>query len=186
MYGPQGSYYGEPAAPQAAYSPQPVYPGYGPQAAPPGYYAPPQAYYGQPPYGQAPIGYYPPVYTQPVANHTFSSIASVLWTLCLLRNIGMLVVAVAGAAFISAFGMPFGGLVVLLVILPLLGIIGCALGIASDSSRHGHAMGTVGGVLAIVGSSFPGLLFGFGVIGVTLAVLGLAMHLAAKKEFQTA
>jgi hypothetical protein len=154
--------------------PQPPYP------PPPGY---PQTYAAQPyypqPYPGQPYGYFAPAPPQE-PDHTSSTFAGVMWILCLVRNLIMLPVIVAGGFFLAFFTFGLGAVI---IVFPVLGIVGSVLAMASDFGRKNHALGTVGGVLALAGSSFPGLLFGFGVIGFVLALVGLILHVVGKKEF---
>lgn len=163
----------------AAYA-QPAY------AQPPGPYPqapyPPQ-YYPPPYYAQAP-GYYMPVYSQPPSDSSTALVAGIMWLLCIVRDtvflIGFLLI---GSALPFFFPFGFGGALFVFALFPVLGIVGSAIAMACDFQRKNHNLGSLGAVLGLVGSSFPGLLV-FGPVGIVLSVLGLALHLVAKKDFR--
>jgi hypothetical protein len=194
-YGQSG--YGQQPYAQQPYDPQPAaQAAYGQQPyAQPGYAQQP---YGQQPYAQQPYGqpgyyaqpgytqpyyptYYPAMYAPPEADHTAATVAGVFWILCLVRDLIMLPVIMAGGFFL---GMITGGLGTVVIIFPVLGIIGCCVAMASDFGRKNHSMGTAGAVLALIGSSFPGIFFLFGAVGFILALIGLILHVSGKKGFQ--
>jgi len=176
-----------PTYPQQPYAP----PGYGQPAYPPqayGQYGQP-GYYGQPyaqpayyPGGYAP-GYLMPVYAPQQDDGSTAAVAGVFWILCLLRNLLMM----AGGAFIAMLAGPTLGVPgIAFLVFPLIGVVGCALAAYCDFARKSHNLGTAGAVVALVGSSFPGFLGFFGPIGFILALIGLLLHLGAKRQFKTA
>lgn len=138
-------------------------------------------------YGQAqPYGYYGApaavVFREP--DHTSSTFAGVLWILFLVRNLLMIPLLFVAGAFLALLNIGLGAALWILLTFPVIGMVGCVLAMASGFQCKNHAMGTVGGVLALVGSSFPGPFFGFGIVGIVLGVIGLALHLAARKEWK--
>lgn len=184
---PPAPVYNPAAYNQPAYGQQPYgQPAYGQQA------------YGQPAYGQQPYGqpgyggypaaypppmygaYYPQVYMAPQPDTTTTTLAGVFWILALVRDIVMLPFIMVGGFL---FGFMTLGLGTIVIIFPVLGIIGCCLAMASDFGRKNHSMGAVGGVLALIGSSFPGAFLFFGPVGFVLTLLGLILHMVGKKEF---
>ncbi len=160
---PQQPYYYPPQAPPQAYA-QPVGYGYpGPYAAPPGYYVP---------------AYAPPPDT------TKSTIAGVMWILCLIRDILFLLAFAALGSMMGFFMFGGGAFFALFVIFPVIGAIGSGMAMIADFQHKNYQMGTIGAVLGLIGSSFPGILV-VGPVGLILSIIGLVLHISAKSEFAT-
>jgi hypothetical protein len=106
-----------------------------------------------------------------------------MWVLLLIRNLLIIPFIFLASVLLSIFNLGFGLALWTLILFPVVGIIGCSIAMASDFQRKNHTIGTVGGVLALVGSSFPGPFFGIGIVGLILGVIGLALHLGAHKDF---
>ncbi|HKZ60780.1 MAG TPA: hypothetical protein VJ547_13195 [Candidatus Thermoplasmatota archaeon] len=166
---PQQPYYGYPGQPQP-YA-QPAGYGYpGPYGPPPGYYVP---------------AYYAPIYA-PQPDYSKSTVAGVMWVLCLVRDLLFLIYLVTIGSFLGGMGMGFwgltGGIMAILIVFPILGIIGCAIAMMADFQRKNYSMGTAGAVLGLVGSSFPGIIL-VGPVGLVLAIIGLVLHMSARTDF---
>lgn len=176
-YGQQPQQYQQPPPQQPYYYPPPPPQGY---AQPPGYGYP--GAYGSPPGYYAPA-YYAPVYAPP-PDTTKSTIAGVIWILCLVRDIIYLLFFLTLGALFGGFFFGLGGFIAVFAIFPLIGIIGSGMAMASDFQHKNYQMGTIGSVLGLIGSSFPGLLV-VGPVGLVLSIIGLVLHVSAKSEFTT-
>jgi hypothetical protein len=71
-----------------------------------------------------------------------------------------------------------------LAIFPLIGVIGSAIAMTSDFSRKNHSNGTIGAVMSLIGSTFPGIIL-IGPVGLVLAIIGLVLHIQAKPSFSS-
>ena len=140
---------------------------------------PPQGYGAGYPYAP-PYGYYPPIQPDPPGTGNATA-AMIFWVLLLLRHIFTLIAILLVGTFFGIFSPTLGLSLAALAVLPLIGMIGCVLAIISDSQKKNHNLGTIGAVMALVGC-FPGLLT-FGVIGLSLGVIGLILHFLAKPAF---
>ena len=140
--------------------------------------------YAQPAYPYPP-GYGPmPAYYAPPPDHTKSTIAGVMWILCLVRDLLYLLAVLAVGSMFGGFSYGMGGILVVLAIFPLIGVIGSAVAMMSDFQRTNYQMGTVGAVLALIGSSFPGIIL-VGPVGLVLSIVGLVLHISARPEFSS-
>jgi hypothetical protein len=115
--------------------------------------------------------------------------AAVLWVLVILRHAGFLaLVTIWWAERPITFSRDFAfspidddWLLLTIVLGGFFGAIGAAV---CDLVRAHHEWGTIAGALSLGASVTPGLLFGFGIVGVALSLAALLLHIGARAEFR--
>lgn len=184
--------------PPQGYAPQPYPPqAYAPQGYPGGYPAP---YGGGYPGGYPqvmPTGFVPgyaPAYgygmPQGPPRTAKPPVAAVFWGLILIRDIGFLFIVSIWWFEQSGLGFPIDfpfGLVddpALMIGFCLIGMGAAVASLISALTRSHHLTGVFCCVIATAMCATPGILFGFGIVGVALGVIATVLHYFSRDEFK--
>lgn len=165
-----------------------------PPAAPPAYYPGYPAYPPYPPY-------FPPVYPPSLPYPPFAlaprrsgklTAAGALWILVLLRDLFFLIMTSiwwsisASSPFTVDYPFALVDEPAAMVAVAAIGLGASAAACFTALSRTHHGIGALAGGVGLAACVTPGILLGFGLVGVILAASALSLHLVSRSEFAPA
>jgi hypothetical protein len=117
------------------------------------------------------------------------SLAAAFWVILLIRDIGFLGLTAIVWFETQALGFqidnPFALIddPAVMVGMLVVGLAASAVALVSDLTRTNHMWGLYAGAVATVCCATPGILFGFGIVGVCLGAIAVVLHFVSRGEF---